>query len=150
MSEYYPDGVPLTPEQIKADFESANPGKTLRIGGNSFSRPLKGNDMGTNNYERVTVFNLDSELRFGKYKGTGLTVDDVIQKDAGYIQWLHENVAWFALEEEIYLDVCGTLKTTPIPELIKKATPVTEQPSQSELNGFDTDTDTDTDTDKPF
>lgn len=92
---------------------------------------------------KVTVYDIDSELKFGKYKPKSptediLTIEDVIERDPGYLVWCHENIDWFALTEDLYLDACGLAKVSPIPALKKKATASQDgQPSQSELNGFD-------------
>jgi len=151
MSTYYPDGIPLTKQQIKEDFEAANPGKTVTMPvtvlptfySPNTIHPFEEGETEMPADVKITVYDIDSELKFGKYKPKSptediLTIEEVIQKDPGYLVWCHENVAWFALTEDLYLDACGLARKAPISALKKKATASRDgQPSQSELNGFD-------------
>jgi hypothetical protein len=47
-----------------------------------------------------TPWNLDMPMMFGKYKGQ--KVADVMEKDAAYLVWAHENVKFFGLQESLY------------------------------------------------
>ncbi len=46
----------------------------------------------------MTIFKLDSNLTFGKYKGK--TIQDVINDDPDYIAWAADTIEWFDLDEE--------------------------------------------------
>ena len=151
MSTYYPDGIPLTQQQIKEDFEAANPGKTVTVTAlptfhnPNTIHPFEEGETEMPAANKITVYDVDSEIKFGKYKPKSptediLTIEEVLEKDPGYLVWCHENIDWFALTEDLYLDACGLAKKSPIPALKKKATTSQDgQPSQSELNGFDDD-----------
>lgn len=46
------------------------------------------------------IFYLNSILDFGKYKGEGKTVKNVMWDDPYYIEWCIKNISWFALNNE--------------------------------------------------
>lgn len=46
------------------------------------------------------VYNLDSIINFGKYKGKSIFL--VLQHDASYLIWAHNNVEWFKLTHSVY------------------------------------------------
>lgn len=137
MSTYYPDGIPLTPQQVREDFESANPGKSA-VSGVSASRPdssltnSRRNNMATD--VRVTVYSIDTPIRFGKYRivtgaGEPKTIQDLMEVNPTYLIWCHENIEWFALEEDLYIDACLLADREPDKSKLKKATQTNEQPS---------------------
>lgn len=45
------------------------------------------------------IYDLDTELRFGKYKGH--TVEDVLARDPEYLLWLLENVDRFEVDKAL-------------------------------------------------
>lgn len=45
------------------------------------------------------IYDLDTKLRFGKYKG--YTVEDVLEKDPEYLLWLLENVEHFEVDKAL-------------------------------------------------
>lgn len=130
MSTYYPDGIPLTPQQVREDFEAANPGMTASASApltNSRRRPVPTNIA-------VTVYAIDTPIKFGKYKpikegSLPKTVGDLMQKGPAYLIWCHENIDWFALEEDLYIDACMLADREPDKSKLKKATQTNEQPS---------------------
>lgn len=105
MSEYYPDGVPLTPEQIKADFESANPGKSCTV-----INTFKGETKMAEKAVSIIVFGQHDTINFGKHKGRKLS--DVLRTSPGYLVWAYNNIDWFSMPDELYEDAC-TLSDSP-------------------------------------
>jgi len=84
----------------------------------------------------VTVYTASSEIRFGKYKALpgkpNKTVQQLMESDPKYLIWCHENIDWFALEEQLYKDACDLMDQLPdYAKLKKAATPSDEQPVKS-------------------
>jgi len=50
----------------------------------------------------ISKYSLKSTLPFGKYKDTGLTVEQIIEKDISYLGWCLENVTLFELTDEAF------------------------------------------------
>lgn len=46
------------------------------------------------------IFTLNSVLDFGKFKGQGLTIKDVMWNEPHYIEWCIRKISWFALDDE--------------------------------------------------
>ena len=68
----------------------------------------------TSTSNNVTMFYLYSTLTFGKYKGK--TVKEVMTLDPGYILWAYNNIEWFTIDKETYLDahaLCDTEGAVP-------------------------------------
>lgn len=146
----------LTPEQIAQDFCAANPGKSVVI-----PRTLVLDAAGNTTYPTtrketqvpITVYGVDSKLNFGKYKGTGITINQAMTKDPDYLLWCHHKIDWFALEPQLYRDAC-VLANIPISEsYAKKAAQATkpEQPRAApNADMFDAEEEDGYDEDKPF
>lgn len=48
-----------------------------------------------------TIFKLDTQLNFGKYKG--YTIRQIIDDGgAGYLEWCMDNIEWFELDDKTY------------------------------------------------
>ena len=68
----------------------------------------------TSTSNNVTMFYLYSSLTFGKYKGK--TVEEVMTLDPGYLLWAYNNIEWFTIDKETYLDahaLCDTEGAVP-------------------------------------
>lgn len=141
MSRFYPDGIPLSQQQLAEDFEAANPGKTAVFTPHpqytvNAIKPFEEGETEMPSEVKVTVHDVDTFLRFGKYKPKNpgdklLTIEQVLTKDPGYLIWCHENIEWFALTEDLYKDACILDNVVPDNNKLKKATQMNEQPSKS-------------------
>ena len=128
--------VTLTPEQIAQDFLAANP-QQHHVTVITSPPDLQQERKEENEMSQVTVYTHETVLKFGKYKGTGLTVEDIATTDPKYLIWAHENIAWFALEEQIYKDVCILANVPHDQTKAKKATQSPEQPSSQQPPNHD-------------
>lgn len=48
------------------------------------------------------MYRLEDPIRFGKYKPEGLTIEQIIDNDPTYIEWLIDNVDHFNLDDEAF------------------------------------------------
>lgn len=126
--------VTLTPEQLRQDFLTASPTQHYV---SIITAEEENNEMGT----QITIYDHETVLKFGKYKGTGLTVEDVATTDPKYLVWCHENIQWFALLEEIYEAVCILAGVKPDPKLLKKASQQSAEKPSTNGDLFDQDKD---------
>lgn len=63
---------------------------------------------------------LADELMFGKYKG--MTLEEVIYEDPGYIQWCIENIKDFVLADKAYILYTTELELSQSEERASKKT----------------------------
>lgn len=54
-------------------------------------------------------YTYDDIIDFGKYKG--FTVEEVLDKNPGYLIWSHSHIAWFILSEEVKGDAMSLILT---------------------------------------
>ena len=59
----------------------------------------------------LTIANKDTILAFGKHKSA--QVEDLMGDDPEYLLWLHENVHWFELEQELLEEVIQIVNSQP-------------------------------------
>ena len=52
---------------------------------------------------KVYVYNKDSSLHFGKYKGS--TVGDVLKSDPSYIVWCFDNIKFFKVDYDLKVEI---------------------------------------------
>ena len=47
-------------------------------------------------------YRLEDPIRFGKYRQEGLTIEQIIDRDPTYVEWLIDNVDHFSLDTEAW------------------------------------------------
>lgn len=47
----------------------------------------------------MSIYNLKSNMNFGKY--SGLTIKEILSRDPSYLIWAFENIEWFELDKEV-------------------------------------------------
>lgn len=50
--------------------------------------------------DNVTIFTLQTKIKFGKYKSDNVTVGELIESDPDYIAWCVDEIEWFELDDD--------------------------------------------------
>lgn len=54
------------------------------------------------------IYGMNSRINFGKHKDE--LVSTVLRKDPRWLDWAHENVEWFELDEEVQVELESALE----------------------------------------